>query len=142
MPVRNTIELGRAEEAIKEAARDGLERGAEDELQKIDEGFETGTDALGRPWEPLSAETIRRKGHDTILVDRGDLRQSFGVTREGNRVYLHSDSPIIGYHEWGTRTIPRRPILGPARADLKESTLPEVIGSEIRNAIVQLSVGR
>ena len=136
MPVEKFDRFDEALEAIQEGARDGLEQAAEDELETIEEGFASGRDALGRRWAGLSPETVRSKGHDRILIDSGNLSEStfVKVTATGTVILGLSDSKAA-IHEYGTRTIPRRPILGPALTDMKDGGLSKEIGDEIKNAL-------
>lgn len=108
--------------AVKRAIRTGVAIGLGDIVdstsEAVDEGFDTGHDALGRPWEPLQPETIRKKGHSQILVEDGTMRES-----QYDRVNLVEHSAQIGfadpkirYHEFGAPevSLPARPVLGPA----------------------------
>jgi phage gpG-like protein len=63
-------------------------------------------------WTPLRPNTVAAKGHNRPLVDTGDLALSFRYTIFGGTVRIRSDSPIAGFHEFGTKgpyNIPRNP---------------------------------
>lgn len=107
-------------------------------VERIDEGFDRGTDALGRPWQPLAPETIRRKGHAQILVDSGDMRRSidYQVDRGEGKLEVTSDSPLLPYHEFGVpeEGLPRRPVMEPAAIWANQSLIPvtsEFVGDRL-----------
>lgn len=104
--------------AIEAGAEKGLRDITNSTSEAIDSGFDTGHDALGRPWTPLQPETIRRKGHSQILVEHGTMRES-----QYNTVNSSTNSSQIGftdgkirYHEFGAPDVnlPARPVLQPA----------------------------
>jgi HK97 gp10 family phage protein len=78
----------------------------------------------GEPWAPLKASTIARKGHDTPLIDTGELHDSIEVTAKHNHAEIGVKSAIgssgkdIGdiavWMEFGTVHISPRPFMGPA----------------------------
>jgi|GEM_PF-7035008 len=123
--------------ALDEAQEEYLEHMGKAILEQIDMGFDKGADPLGRPWEPLDPETVARKGHDDILIESGDLRDSFvyHVDKGENAVAIGSNSPLIEFHEYGTEDIPQRPILQPASIWAEERLIVpmgrEVLGSHI-----------
>lgn len=71
-----------------------------EKLQLIErEQFQTSGARSGRPWAPLAPSTVQRKGHDTILVDTGALRDSFNYGDplnifEATDDYLHWGSDV------------------------------------------------
>lgn len=78
-------------------------------VASIKKNFEVG----GRPaWRPLSPATILRKGHSTILVDTGRLRESVEFKAEREYVEVGSfnmPERIYGeFHQKGTDRIPQR----------------------------------
>lgn len=106
--------------------------------ERIDRGFDSGSDALGRPWRPLAAETIRRKGHGQILVEGGEMRESieYDVKRGAGRLLITSDSDILPYHEFGVpeEGLPRRPVMQPAAIWAEKRLLPgsvEFVGDRL-----------
>lgn len=83
----------------------------------------------GRPWVPLKPETIRRKklrGYSKILQNTGALRQSFlpfsDADEAGVGAIAIAGAPdkrrpdIAKFHQYGTSTIPARPML-PSREE-------------------------
>lgn len=103
--------------AIDRGAANALEEIGKKTDQRVQQGFDSGTDALGRPWQPLQPDTIKKTGSQ-ILVDTGDMRNSFewDVDRSNLRLEYGSSHPLVPIHEYGApvQNIPRRPILAPA----------------------------
>jgi phage gpG-like protein len=77
----------------------------------------------GESWAELSPVTVSRKGHDTILVETGKLRDSLTggnadsireVLEEGQTTTLifGSQDRTVGFHQYGTRRMPARPPVG------------------------------
>lgn len=95
---------------LDEAQEEWLEHMGEAMVEEIDKGFESGEDALGRPWEPL------KDADGKILIESGEMRDSIGyeIDSEENAVAVGSSSEYIQHHEFGTGNLPRRPILQPA----------------------------
>lgn len=141
MPVESEDNIREAIAAIKDGTAGGLKDTVEKGEQQVDEGFDGGEDAMGRPWEPLSQETIRRKGHDDILIDSGEMRDSFqsDVDRGAMEARLGSNDRKLVYHEYGTEHIPRRPVLGPAAEYMATEVLEDAFTSSIEKQL--LSVG-
>jgi hypothetical protein len=54
------------------------------------EQFRTEGARSGQPWAPLAPSTIKRKGHPTILVNTGRLRESFKLW-DVNNIYHATD---------------------------------------------------
>lgn len=111
----NTREVKRA---IRAGADLGLKKIANETEEQIDEGFDTGHDALGKPWKPLAPSTIRKKGHSQILVDSGHMRESLysDTNFAGNSAQVGFTDGTIRFHEFGVpeNNLPARPVLGPA----------------------------
>lgn len=88
-------------------------------------------------WAPLSATTIRKKGHGTVYLDRGHYirglevdvsskgpyQWGLQVTVKGSHYSGLPMATLARYLETGTSEIPARPIWRPVFAELKE--LPE-----------------
>ena len=55
---------------------DTMKKFGEEALADVDQRFNTG--GYGT-WAPLSPVTISKKGHDTILVDTGNMKNSVGI---------------------------------------------------------------
>lgn len=74
----------------------------------------------GEPWEKLSEVTIRRKGHDVILIETSALMVSLvDINGPGNINMTMSHGLIFGtdveyamFHETGTSKMPARPVVG------------------------------
>ena len=70
-------------------------------------------------WAPLKPATIARKGHDTILVDTGTMKDSVGIgIVTANKVTVtvpHATrdkrTDIPGYHQRGSQHLPQRKIV-------------------------------
>lgn len=126
--------LDEAAEEIREAADNALSNVAEGELEKSEDAYDNEKTVLGTPWKPLAPETIRKKGHDTILVEEGDMRDSGYVNDHNNELVVdvgYSDEKVA-FHEFGTEDIPARPILEPMRIDLKEGTMLNSMAASMR----------
>lgn len=79
--------------------------------------FEQGSDPYGVPWRTLAPYTIRKKGHDLILIEHGDLeRDTHARPASGAGVELVSNE-IGQFHQTGTERMPARQIF-PYRAEL------------------------
>ena len=85
-------------------------------MEDIEERFRTrgyGT------WVPLSPVTIARKGHDTILVDTGNMRGSVGISTVTSKSVTvtvpyggkDNDVAIPIVHQLGTGKVPQRKIV-------------------------------
>lgn len=129
------------EAAIVAGAHKAAEETAQGMVTAIDDGFESGRDALGRPWAPLQPETISRKGNSRILIEENDLRESWQYRMTGvASATVFSDDPKAWYHELGVpgNNLPARPMLAPAVAlaeqDLLTTSLDTVLGDALDNA--------
>lgn len=81
-------------------------------------------DAVGPfpQWAPLAEATRADKqrkgfadpGHDNPLLRTGEMRDSISHHATALGFVVGSTSDIAAYQEFGTRTIPPRPFLGPA----------------------------
>lgn len=96
-----------------------------------------GRDAKGRPWEPLSPETVRQKGHSQILIEEGDMIGStdHGWSNRSMQGYIAVDDEKAAVHEFGLpdMNIPARPMVGPA-GDLVDDEMDGIVGSAIDSA--------
>lgn len=96
-------------------------------------------------WASLSDSTVKIKGHDTIYIESGELRDSFQVTQlssgdttsfqvgipSGSR---HSSSglptsQLMEYMEYGTIKQPARPLIRPSVQEVKPKFLRIVSGA-------------
>lgn len=98
-------------------------------------------------WEMLAPSTIADKrsqgflgplpggdGDQNPLLRTGEMRDSIGCWSTPSEFIVGSTSDILKYQEFGTKTIPPRPVLGPALFH----TMPfavKVIGKAVRNTI-------
>ncbi|AYM00261.1 putative neck protein, type 1 [Halobacterium phage phiH] len=134
--VEDNNNLPEAKEALETGLTDGIEKLHRLCLRRLVRNMSDGKDALGNPWEPLKASTIRAKGSDTPLIDDSRLITNINVASEMNR---KTKTSVIGtnldyakHHEYGAPEagIPRRPIFGPV-ARLADKKASEVLGEEI-----------
>jgi phage gpG-like protein len=81
--------------------------------------FDNERDANNDPWAPLAKSTIKRKGFDDILIEKGDLEKSLtefsgdninGVAPRG-LVFGTADEKAL-WHQEGTARMPARPPVG------------------------------
>lgn len=80
----------------------------------------------GAAWAALSPATVAAKGHDTILVDTGDMRASLtGRTQHSirkvgmQRLIFGSSVGYVGFHQHGTARMPQRRALNLREGDRK-----------------------
>lgn len=126
-------------DAVEAGIDDGLVQAAEDELDAAETAYDKEETVLGMPWKPLSPVTIAKKGHDTILVEEGDMRDSGFVEEGEDAVRVGFSDWKVAIHEYGTETIPPRPIVGPMRIDLKHNQLRSAVGEAIEESLEELS---
>lgn len=95
------------------------------------ERFHTKTNPEGVQWEQLKAPTIKRKGHDNILVDSSDLMDSITYSADATHAHIFSDDSNqdkVYTHQFGyaAKKVPKRAIFGLSDSDseaLKNQTL-------------------
>ncbi len=79
----------------------------------------------GNPWAPLAETTVRKKGHDIILIDTGALEDSVHHEVDGDRVLVGTDiaeggtGPYPVFLQEGTAQMPARPFMGVDDEDLE-----------------------
>lgn len=103
--------LARAEARFREVAIEAIRRLKE----KQTAAFSVGGHQMhgGKPWRVLRPKTIAKKGHATILVDKGGMRrrQSVKHTRmiRGRmmvvEVHATNNSPFSAFHQFGFRHV-------------------------------------
>jgi hypothetical protein len=104
--IRQFLMFGAEEHIIKHAA---LEAGGKLFLEKAKNAI--GTYEYG--WPQLAESTIARKERgDTPLLETGEMRDSGYVKATGQGVIVGFSDHKLVYHEWGTRHIPPRPVIG------------------------------
>jgi HK97 gp10 family phage protein len=74
--------------------------------------------------------------HDAPWEVTGALRDSIGVSQDGDVVRVGSTDPVAVYQELGTVGLPPRPFLGPVAAAEGEGAA-QAIGSAVRDAIAK-----
>lgn len=94
---------GLARLATGKTARKVTKAIAHTALELVQEGMLAATDPYGRAWKPLKSRT------GEPLRDTGRLFNSLSMRISGGGFTLHSNVAYAGYHQTGTRTIPRRP---------------------------------
>ena len=112
--------LAVAEIAIHIGARKALERVAVKVEATAKDEFGVYQDAVGPfpAWAELAESTQEQRAQQGYtpndpLLRRGDLRNSIGHEVEDLTAIIGSTSEIMEYQEFGTATIPPRPVLGP-----------------------------
>lgn len=92
-------------------------------------------DAVGPfpAWAPLEDSTEAEKARlgypvDAPLLRTGDLRDSIEHEVSGLEAVIGSKSEIAEYQEFGTRTIPPRPFIGPAAFNNKPA-IEKILGT-------------
>lgn len=87
------------------------------------ERFHTGEAPDGQRWRALKPATIRRKQHDKVLVDKGDLMDSitFSASPFSARIYATDRNPDkVRAHQFGNARLPARAIFGLSRGDRED----------------------
>lgn len=103
--------------------------------------------AQGPAWKPLAPSTIRRKGHDTILVETGRLRGSLTSERHSDGIreifdnwpdksvaIFGTDVPYAQYHMQGNERMPARPHVGTS-----EQTVDKLTDDAANHAVSELA---
>lgn len=139
---RTVIDQNRIPEFSRalQASLAGLLNDVGDEaLAAIDTAFEQERTPAGEPWAPLAGSTVAAKGDSTILQDTGDLRESFGTqvtwspTGE-KRLTIYSTDEKLRFHEFGTETMPARPIMVPLARHLSRNALDTELTQAVETA--------
>lgn len=102
--------------------------------------FRSQQDSTGSRWAPLAASTIRRKGHDRILFEKGRLEASLaGHSADSVRAVSHrgllfgTQVEYALFHQDGTSRMPARPPVG-----MQEPTLDEMTNAVADAAVESL----
>lgn len=78
------------------------------ELQRM---FKEERDPYGNAWAELAEATVRKKGHDTILYEKGELQDGTKATpAPGAGVRIHI-GPKGYFHQVGRENMPARKLL-------------------------------
>ncbi|WP_169314853.1 phage virion morphogenesis protein [Rubinisphaera brasiliensis] len=89
-------------------------------------GFQEARSSAGDNWPALAPSTVKRKGHDTILVDTGRLKQSLAsqtqhsvreVSDRGRGALFGTQVPYSIFHQQGGGRLPQRQHVGITNAD-------------------------
>jgi len=75
------------------------------------EQFAASHDPYGRPWAKLAPATVRKKGHDRILIDTGETAATIQAVPWGSRSVAGVRIRTMGWHQYPTAHRPARPIL-------------------------------
>ena len=132
----------RASEALPAAYDAALAAGAQIVAEDARERIGSYQDG----WPHLAPSTVAEKtrlgyagvpleggdGGDNPLLRTGEMRDSIKTEATPRGFIVGSTDPVLGYQEFGTRTIPPRPVLGPAL----QHSLPAV-GAVIGKAVVR-----
>lgn len=97
-------------------------------------------------WIPLAEKTVKNKGHNKVYIETGTLRNNLVARRirapfNGYSLYIGANpwtrsakgeklSTIMIYLEYGTSTIPARPLIRPTWAEVREQ-----VKDDMRNVI-------
>lgn len=108
--------------------------------------YDSGQDSSGAAWKPLAPATVRKKGHDTILVDKGRMKAAL-VSPTGDSIrdvvsengmagaVFGTDLEYAHFHVTGTKHMPARPPVG-----ISEKTIDQV-ANEVADHTVASMVG-
>lgn len=114
--------------AFRPMLANSLEDQVEETYDAMVDNWEQGNDALGRPWEPLSPETIRQKGHSTPLIETRQMIESADYTVDEDElsaaIFIEDEPQKVLVHEHGApdQGIPPRPILNPAKKHFRKES--------------------
>jgi phage gpG-like protein len=123
-----------AAENLRAGAQEAFQRLKPYALASIHRNFDRARDPkTGQPWAPLKYRT------GMILVKTGRMRASIRIVGRERSITAEAPVPYAGFHQHGTRTIPRRRFLGFARDDLRmmigilaaEASKVKVIGAAV-----------
>lgn len=86
-----------------------------------------------------SAEAIRADASGGVRVDSGNLQRSAKARFHNSQLraeigWWDTDDRYVIFHEFGTRKIPARPVLGPA-AEAERTKIAARIQAEVRRAL-------
>lgn len=87
----------------------------------IERQFDTNSDPFGNAWTPLKASTIRQKkqNKDKILTHYGKMRRQFKAKIEKVGILIYNEAGYSGFHQTGTKKMPRRLLLAITPDDVK-----------------------
>lgn len=129
-------------------AEDALQQWATEAKEELGNLMDQEQAPDGPRHAPLAASTVAKKGHDRILWEFGDLRESVAGTGSGhiedvspNSVVLGTEhekkgAPVASYLQRGTSRMPARPFIG-ATENMGDRAA-ELVGDAILRQIDQL----
>jgi phage gpG-like protein len=99
--------------------------------------FESKTDPEGNPWAewaPATEATYPDDGNGTILDRYGDMLDSLSWVATSDSVAVGFGQPYAAFHEWGTKTMPRRGLLtsdpdGPTLSEPDTRRVLDILGT-------------
>ena len=139
MTVQSNLHFAEAAAVVTAGLSNGMVDAAEKEVAHAEKSLDNDVDATGRPFVPLAESTIRKKGHASILYEKGDLRNAFFYRRTGPlSVALGNTDPKTALHVYGTERMPARDFITPMKTHLGQEVLWDSLSSEIRKAIALL----
>jgi hypothetical protein len=105
--------------AATDAAAEAI---ANDYLARVTDGVRMQMFPMA-PLTPAWSARKARMGYDSrTLIATGNYLQSFAVRKVGTGQFtVESDARLYKFHEFGTRNMPARPHVGPARDGVKRS---------------------
>lgn len=128
--------------AIAESAHKGLEKAAKliEKDAKRQIGHYQPSVGPFQDWAPLAESTEEEKARlgyplDAPLLREGQLRDSIEHEVSGLEAVVGSKSDIAAYQEFGTRTIPPRPFIGPAAFKNKKA-IQEILGKAVVEGLI------
>lgn len=108
---------------------------------RVDLNFALEQTAGGEPWKALAESTVKRKGHDRILVETGAMRTAATTRGAGHRIEVTERELIDGvdsaaipyaiYHQFGTSRLAQRQFLA-----INEDTV-ERLAARVADAAVR-----
>lgn len=128
--------------AIERSVHKGLEKAAKLIEQDAKRQIGHYQDAVGpfQDWAPLADSTEAEKARlgypiDSPLLRDGHLRDSIEHEVSGLEAVIGSKSDIAEYQEFGTKTIPPRPFIGPAAFKNKEA-IQKILGKAMVEGLI------
>lgn len=77
------------------------------------------------PWSSAHAKRQRSRGRAHVLIDTGRLRNTIRAypEQEGTHrsIVIRADAPYAAFHQYGTRTMPARPVIEITDSDVAEA---------------------
>lgn len=117
-------------------------------MEWIDRNFRSGGRTGGGSWKSLRPATIRAKGSSAILQDKGFLKRSFQKspnpkvrsTLRALTVEVGTNIKYASLHEFGTRRLPKRPML--PKAKIAEGLAIKTLKAYVDQVVRLANVGR